>query len=234
MKRSKSYRKVKEKLDRLKQYSLEESIAFLKENKFVKFDESVDINLKLGVDPRHADQIVRGTVSLPHGTGRDVKILVFAQGEKEKEARDAGADFVGGDDEVKKIQEGWVDFDVVVATPDMMSKVGRLGKILGPRGLMPNPKSGTVTMDVAKTIGELKAGKIEFRVDRQGGLSASIGKLSFEIDALKENSLAFLSAVVRAKPTAAKGAYIRGAAISSTMGVGLKLDYNAILLDMKK
>jgi large subunit ribosomal protein L1 len=234
VKRSKSYRKVKEKLDRLKQYSLEESIAFLKENKFVKFDESVDINLKLGVDPRHADQIVRGTVSLPHGTGRDVKILVFAQGEKEKEARDAGADFVGGDDEVKKIQEGWVDFDVVVATPDMMSKVGRLGKILGPRGLMPNPKSGTVTMDVAKTIGELKAGKIEFRVDRQGGLSASIGKLSFEIDALKENSLAFLSAVVRAKPTAAKGAYIRGAAISSTMGVGLKLDYNAILLDMKK
>jgi large subunit ribosomal protein L1 len=177
VKRSKSYRKVKEKLDRLKQYSLEESIAFLKENKFVKFDESVDINLKLGVDPRHADQIVRGTVSLPHGTGRDVKILVFAQGEKEKEARDAGADFVGGDDEVKKIQEGWVDFDVVVATPDMMSKVGRLGKILGPRGLMPNPKSGTVTMDVAKTIGELKAGKIEFRVDRQGGLSASIGKL---------------------------------------------------------
>jgi large subunit ribosomal protein L1 len=171
---------------------------------------------------------------LPHGTGRDVKILVFAQGEKEKEARDAGADFVGGDDEVKKIQEGWVDFDVVVATPDMMSKVGRLGKILGPRGLMPNPKSGTVTMDVAKTIGELKAGKIEFRVDRQGGLSASIGKLSFEIEALKENSLAFLSAVVRAKPTAAKGAYIKGAAISSTMGVGLKLDYNAILLDMKK
>jgi large subunit ribosomal protein L1 len=234
VKRSKSYRKVKEKLDRLKQYSLEESIAFLKENKFVKFDESVDINLKLGVDPRHADQIVRGTVSLPHGTGRDVKILVFAQGEKEKEARDAGADFVGGDDEVKKIQEGWVDFDVVVATPDMMSKVGRLGKILGPRGLMPNPKSGTVTMDVAKTIGELKAGKIEFRVDRQGGLSASIGKLSFEIEALKENSLAFLSAVVRAKPTAAKGAYIKGAAISSTMGVGLKLDYNAILLDMKK
>jgi large subunit ribosomal protein L1 len=234
VKRSKNYRKVKEKLDRLKQYSLEESIAFLKENKFVKFDESVDINLKLGVDPRHADQIVRGTVSLPHGTGRDVKILVFAQGEKEKEARDAGADFVGGDDEVKKIQEGWVDFDVVVATPDMMSKVGRLGKILGPRGLMPNPKSGTVTMDVARTIGELKAGKIEFRVDRQGGLSASVGKLSFEADALKENSLAFLSAVMRAKPTAAKGAYIKGAAISSTMGVGLKLDYNAILLDMKK
>ena len=234
MKRSKKYRQVKEKLDRLKLYSLEESIAFLKENKFAKFDESVDINLKLGVDPRHADQIVRGTVSLPHGTGKEVKILVFAQGEKEREAREAGADYVGGDDEVKKIQEGWVDFDVVVATPDMMSKVGRLGKVLGPRGLMPNPKSGTVTMDLERTIKELKGGKIEFRVDRQGGLSASVGKVSFENGALAENALAFLNAVVRAKPTAAKGAYIKSAAISSTMGVGLKLDHAAILMDMKK
>lgn len=234
MKRSKNYRLVKEKLDRLKQYPLDESIKFLKENKFVKFDESVDINLKLGVDPRHADQIVRGTVSLPHGTGKDVKILVFAQGEKEKEASDAGADYVGGDDEVKKIQEGWTDFDVVVATPDMMSKVGRLGKILGPRGMMPNPKSGTVTMDVARTVRELKAGKIEFRVDRQGGLSASIGKISFDTEKLVENAMAFFGAIVRARPTAAKGAYIRGAAISSTMGVGLKLDYNAILLELKK
>jgi len=234
VKRSKNYRQVKEKLDRLKQYSLEESISFLKDNKFVKFDESVDINLRLGVDPRHADQIVRGTVSLPHGTGKDVKVLVFAQGEKEKEARDAGADFIGGDDEIKKIQEGWVDFDMVVATPDMMGKVGRLGKILGPRGLMPNPKSGTVTMDVGKTVKELKAGKIEFRVDRQGGLSASVGKLSFETGALVENALAFLNAVMRAKPSAAKGSYIKGAAISSTMGVGLKLDYSNILLELKK
>jgi len=234
VKRSKNYRQVKEKLDRLKQYSLEESISFLKDNKFAKFDESVDINLRLGVDPRHADQIVRGTVSLPHGTGKDVKVLVFAQGEKEKEARDAGADHVGGDEEIKKIQEGWIDFDVVVATPDMMGKVGRLGKVLGPRGLMPNPKSGTVTMDVAKTVQELKAGKIEFRVDRQGGLSASVGKLSFDSGALVENALAFLRAVVRAKPAAAKGAYIKGAAISSTMGVGLKLDYNNILLELKK
>jgi large subunit ribosomal protein L1 len=234
VKRSKNYRLVKEKLDRLKQYPLDESIKFLKENKFVKFDESVDINLKLGVDPRHADQIVRGTVSLPHGTGKDVKILVFAQGEKEKEARDAGADYVGGDDEVKKIQEGWIDFDVVVATPDMMSKVGRLGKVLGPRGMMPNPKSGTVTMDVARTVGELKAGKIEFRVDRQGGLSASIGKISFDAEKLAENAMAFMDAIVRAKPTAAKGTYIKGAAISSTMGVGLKLDHGAILLELKK
>lgn len=234
MKRSKNYRQVKEKLDRLKQYSLEESMAFLKENNFAKFDESVDINLKLGVDPRHADQIVRGTVSLPHGTGKDVKILVFAQGEKEKEAREAGADYIGGDDEVKKIQEGWIDFDVVVATPDMMSKVGRLGKILGPRGLMPNPKSGTVTMDVEKTVKELKAGKIEFRVDRQGGLSASVGKISFEAEQLVENAGAFLLAIVRAKPSAAKGTYIKSAAISTTMGVGLKLDHGAILMELKK
>jgi len=234
VKRSKNYRQAREKLERLKQYPLEEAIDFIRENKFANFDESVDINLKLGVDPRHADQIVRGTVSLPHGTGKEVKILVFAQGEKEKEARDAGADYIGGDEEVQKIQEGWVDFDVVVATPDMMSKVGRLGKILGPRGLMPNPKSGTVTMDIEKTVSELKAGKIEFRVNRQGGLSASVGKVSFDRQQLIENALAFFNAVVRAKPAAAKGAYVKSASISSTMGVGLKLDYNSILTDLKK
>jgi len=234
VKRSKNYRKVKEKIDRSKLHMLDESIQFIKENSFVKFDESVDINLKLGVDPRHADQIVRGTVSLPHGTGKSVKVLVFAQGEKVKEAKDAGADHIGGDEEVQKIQEGWLDFDVVVATPDMMGKVGRLGKILGPRGMMPNPKSGTVTMDVAKAVQELKAGKIEFRVDRQGGLSSSIGKLSFEVDQLVANAQTFLDAIVRAKPAAAKGTYIKSAAISSTMGVGLKLDHSAILLDLKK
>lgn len=234
MKHSKNYREAKEKLDRLKYYSLEESIGFIKENKFAKFDESVDINLKLGVDPRHADQIVRGTVSLPNGTGKSVKVLVFAQGEKEKEARDAGADHIGGDEEVKKIQDGWLDFDVVVATPDMMGKVGRLGKILGPRGMMPNPKSGTVTMDVSKAVSELKAGKIEFRVDKQGGISSSIGKTSFDAEKLIENSLAFMRAIVQAKPVAAKGTYVKSAAISSTMGVGLKLDHNAILLDLKK
>lgn len=234
MKRSKSYRKVRDKVDRLKKYALAESIQFIKDNKYTKFDESVDINLKLGVDPRHADQIVRGTVALPHGTGKEVRILVFAQGDKEREAREAGADFVGGDDEVKKIQEGWIDFDVVVATPDMMGKVGRLGKVLGPRGLMPNPKSGTVTLEIAKTVKELKGGKIEFRVDRQGGLSASIGRTSFDADKLVGNAMAFLEAVVRAKPSAAKGSFIKGAAISSTMGVGLKLDYNAIVAEMKK
>jgi large subunit ribosomal protein L1 len=234
VKRSKQYRNVKEKTDRLTQYSLPDSIAFLKENAFAKFDESVDLNLRLGVDPRHADQIVRGTVSLPHGTGKSVKVMVFAQGEKQKEAEEAGADHIGGDDEVKKIQDGWIDFDVVVATPDMMSKVGRLGKILGPRGLMPNPKSGTVTTDVAKTVKELKAGKIEFRVDRQGGLSASVGKVSFEPQHLEENAKAFLDAIVRAKPAAAKGTYIKSVAISSTMGVGLKLDHVTILADLKK
>ena len=226
---------MKEKVDRLKQHSLEESITFLKENAFVKFDESVDINLKLGVDPRHADQIVRGTVSLPHGTGKDGEGSAFLpRVRKIRKPADAGADYVGGDEEVQKIQEGWIDFDVVVATPDMMSKVGRLGKILGPRGLMPNPKSGTVTMDVGKTVRELKAGKIEFRVDRQGGLSASVGKLSFEVPALVENAQAFMGAVMRAKPTAAKGAYIKSAAISSTMGVGLKLDYTNIISELKK
>jgi large subunit ribosomal protein L1 len=234
MKRSKNYRKAKEKLDRLKQYPLNEAIQFLKENKFARFDESVDINLKLGVDPRHADQIVRGTVSLPHGTGKSVRVLAIAQGEKEKEAQDAGADFVGSDDMIEKIQGGWLDFDVAVATPDMMGKVGRLGKILGPRGLMPNPKSGTVTMDIAKAVQELKAGKMEFRVDKQSGLSASIGKTSFDAEQLLENANAFLEAVNRAKPAAAKGAYIKGAAISTTMGVGLKLDHNAILAELKK
>jgi large subunit ribosomal protein L1 len=234
VKRSKNYRQAKEKVDRVKQYPLEEAVRFIKDNRYAKFDESVDVNLNLGVDPRHADQIVRGTVSLPHGTGKAIKVLVFAQGEKETEARQAGADYVGGDDEVQKIQDGWIDFDVIVATPDMMGKVGRLGKILGPRGLMPNPKSGTVTMDVGKTVKEIKAGKIEFRVDRQGGLSASIGKVSFEYEKLVENVRVFFDAVMRARPAASKGTYVKSAAISSTMGVGLKLDHNAIVAEMKK
>ncbi len=234
MKRSKGYRRVREKVDRLKLYPLDESIRFIKENHFVKFDESVDINLQLGVDPRHADQIVRGTVALPHGTGKTVRIMVFAQGDKAREAQEAGADFIGADEEVQKIQEGWLDFDVVVATPDMMGKVGRLGKVLGPRGLMPNPKSGTVTMDIGKTVKELKAGKIEYRVDRQGGLSVAIGKVSFEESQLLENAMAFLDAVVRSRPASVKGQYVKSAAISSTMGVGLKLDFNAILLGSKK
>jgi large subunit ribosomal protein L1 len=234
MKRSKNYRRVRETIDRIKQYPLDEAMQFITANHYVKFDESVDINLRLGVDPRHADQIVRGTVSLPHGTGKTIKVLVFAQGEKETEAKEAGADFVGSDDLVKQISEGWTAFDVVVATPDMMGKVGRLGKVLGPRGLMPNPKSGTVTMDVGKAIKELKGGKIEFRVDRQGGLSASVGKTSFDPAHLAANARTFFDAVMRAKPQAAKGAYIKGAAVSSTMGVGLKLDFNAIVAELKK
>ncbi len=234
MKHGKNYRKAREGLDRLKRFSLDESIHFIKESAFVKFDESVDINMNLGVDPRHADQIVRGTVSLPHGIGKTVRVLAFAQGEKAEEAKAAGADYVGGDDEIQKIQDGWLDFDVIVVTPDMMGKVGRLGKILGPRGLMPNPKSGTVTMDIGKAVTELKAGKIEFRVNRQGGISASIGKVSFEEGKLVENARAFFDAIVKAKPAAAKGTYIKSAAISSTMGVGLKLDHNAILTELKK
>ena len=234
MKRSKNYRTVRQKVDRSKQYLLEESMQFIKDNHYVKFDESVDINLQLGVDPRHADQIVRGTVALPHGTGKTVRIMVFAQGDKAREAQEAGADHVGADEEVQKIQEGWLDFDVVVATPDMMGKVGRLGKVLGPRGLMPNPKSGTVTMEVGKAVRELKGGKIEFRVDRQGGLSASIGKVSFDRGHLVNNAKAFLDAIMRAKPAAAKGTYIKSASVSSTMGVGLKLDFNAILQEFKK
>jgi large subunit ribosomal protein L1 len=234
MKRSKNYRSAKEKVDRIKQYPLDEAVQFIRDNKFARFDESVDVNIRLGVDPRHADQIVRGTVSLPHGTGKSVRVCVFAQGEKEAEAKEAGADFVGSDDLVEKIQGGWTDFDVCVATPDMMSKIGRLGKVLGPRGLMPNPKSGTVTMDVKKAVSELKAGKIEFRVDKQGGLSASVGKTSFEADQLAENVRTFFDAILRAKPAAAKGTYLKAASISSTMGVGLKLDYNSILADLKK
>lgn len=234
MKRSKNYRKAKESVDRLKKYSLDESVRYIKDHHFVKFDESVDINLNLGVDPRHADQVVRGTVSLPHGTGKTAKILVFAQGDKGKEAQEAGADFVGGDDEIKKIQEGWLDFDVIVATPDMMGKIGRLGKVLGPRGLMPNPKSGTVTMDVGKAIRELKAGKIEFRVDKQGGLSASIGKVSFDAEKLVANAMAFFDAVVKARPQTSKGVFIKSAAVSSTMGVGLRLDHDAIVAGLKK
>jgi large subunit ribosomal protein L1 len=192
--------------------------------KFAKFDETVEIALRLGVDPKHADQMVRGTVVLPHGTGKQVRILVFASGEKVKEAEEAGADAVGGDELAQKIQDGWLDFDAVISTPDMMKVVGRLGRVLGPRGLMPNPKSGTVTFDVGKAIEDIKAGKVEFRVDKAGVLHAPLGKLSFESDHLRDNTLSLLAAVLRAKPSAAKGKYVRGISLTSTMGPGLKLD----------
>ncbi len=210
-------------IERSKLYGSAEAIDVLKAAAFAKFDESVDVAVHLGVDPRHADQIVRGTVALPHGTGKNVRVLVIAQGDKARDAENAGADFVGPE-YVDKIKEGWLDCDVVVATPDMMGKVGPLGRILGPRGLMPNPKSGTVTMDVGSAVKEIKAGKIEYRVDKTGNLHAPIGKVSFTREQLAENLETFMDSVVRARPAASKGTYIKQVSVSSTMGPGVKLD----------
>ena len=204
MKISKRVKAIREKVDLKKEYSLEEAIKTLKEVSNVKFVESLDIAIRLGVDPRHADQMVRGTVSLPHGTGKEVKVLVFAKGDKVKEALEAGADYAGFEEYVEKVKEGWTDVDVVIATPDTMSEVGKLGRILGPRGLMPNPKRGTVTMDVAKAVKEVKAGKIEFRVDKTGIIHTSVGKLNFDNEKLVDNSLAFISTVLRLKPASAQ------------------------------
>ncbi|MCK4301400.1 MAG: 50S ribosomal protein L1 [candidate division Zixibacteria bacterium] len=234
MKRSKNYRELREKLDRTKRYSLADALELLKGNPVAKFDESVELALRLGVNPKHADQMVRGTVALPHGTGSVVRVAVFAQGEKATEAEEAGADAVGADDLVEKIQGGWTDFDVAVATPDMMRFVGKLGKILGPRGLMPNPKAGTVTQDVGRTVRELKAGRIEFRVDKQSNIAAAVGKLSFDSEKLYENVVAFVEAINRAKPATAKGAYFLGASVCSSMSPGIKLDYQGLLASMKK
>ncbi len=230
MKHSKKYKQVKEKLSESADYSLREALELIKNSAFAKFDETVEAAVKLGVDPRHADQMVRGTVVLPHGLGRQVKVLVFAMGEKEKEAQEAGADYVGLGDLIEKITGGWYGFDVAIATPDVMAKVGRMGRLLGPRGLMPNPKTGTVTFDVARTIKEFKAGKIEFRVDKAGILHVPIGKVSFTVDKLLENAVTFLDAVMRNKPSAAKGQYIRGVSLSSTIGPGVKAD----LTDIRK
>ncbi len=221
--KTKNHRKIAEKVED-RPYELAEAIKLLQDVSYTKFDQTLEIALNLGVDPKHADQMVRGTVVLPHGTGRTVRILVFASGEKIKEAEEAGADHVGGDDLAKKIQDGWVDFDAVIATPDMMRVVGRLGRVLGPRGLMPNPKSGTVTMDVTKAINDIKAGKVEFRVDKAGVLHAPLGKLSFDADKLHANTVSLVQAVMRAKPAVAKGKYVQGVSISSTMGPGLRLD----------
>jgi large subunit ribosomal protein L1 len=219
----KQYRTAAATLEPQKLYAPREAVERVKAAAYAKFDESVDVAVRLGVDPKHADQIVRGTVSLPHGTGKTVRVLVIAQGDKAKEAEAAGADFVGVE-YVQKIKDGWLDTDMIVATPDMMGQLGALGKVLGPRGLMPNPKAGTVTMDVAKAVKELKAGKIEFRVDKSGIVHAPIGKKSFAADALAENLQHFLEAIVRAKPAAAKGHYVRSITVSSTMGPGVPLD----------
>jgi len=224
--RSKRYKENQKSVDRDKIYSVGDAIGLLKDSKKVKFDESVDLAVNLGVDPKHADQIVRGTISLPHGTGKEVKVLVLCKGENVVAAENAGADFVGADDYIDKIKGGWMDIDVIIATPDMMASVGKIGRVLGPRGLMPNPKSGTVTTDVEKAVKEVKAGRIEFRVDKYGIIHAAIGKLSFEKDQLVDNAKSLMGALLRAKPVASKGTYLKKVSIASTMGPGLKLDKN--------
>lgn len=222
-KRSKNYKQALAKVDKTKVYEPEEGLALLKEVSYVKFDETVEAVVRLGVDPRHADQKVRGTLVLPHGTGQTRKVLVFAKGDKIKEAEDAGADFVGGEELAEKITGGWLDFDIAIATPDMMGVVGKLGRILGPRGLMPNPKVGTVTNDVAKAVEESKAGKIEFNVEKAGIVHVPIGKVSFEVDQLVANYRALIDALMKAKPAAAKGQYMKSVSVTSTMGPGIKL-----------
>ena len=226
MKHGKKYNAVYQKVDKIKEYGALEAIEFLKANSAVKFDETVEIAVVLGVDPRKSDQAVRGAAVLPHGLGKTVRVLVFAQGEKEAEAKDAGADFVGGDDLAEKIKGGWLDFDAVIATPDMMKVVGKLGKILGTRGMMPNPKVGTVTMDVAKAVKELKKGRVQFRVEKGAILHAPLGKLSFSAQNILENAKAFVEAVNKVKPSAAKGQYIKKISLTSTMGQGLKVNQN--------
>jgi large subunit ribosomal protein L1 len=223
-KHGKKFFEAREKFDRSQRYSFEEGLTAAVGAAYAKFDETIDVAVRLGVDPRHADQMVRGTVVLPHGTGKTVRVAVFAKGEKEKEALDAGADFVGSDDLVEKIQGGWTDFDRAVATPDMMGTVGKLGRILGPRGLMPNTKSGTVTFDLGRAVKEIKAGKIEFRVDKGGVVHAPVGKISFGVAKLKENLDALVETLIRLKPTTAKGTYVKGINVSTTMGPGVRLD----------
>jgi large subunit ribosomal protein L1 len=230
MARSKRYQSSASALDPERSYSLSEAVDVLKSWPVCKFDQSVDLAMNLGVDPKHADQMVRGALVLPHGTGKDVRILVFAKGEKETEAREAGADHVGAEDLAKKItDEGWLEFDRVIATPDMMGVVGRLGRVLGPRGLMPNPKLGTVTPDVAKAVAENKSGKVEYKVDKNGIIHASVAKVSFEADKIRANAQALIEAVLRAKPSTAKGIYMKKISLSTTMGPGLRIDPASIV-----
>jgi large subunit ribosomal protein L1 len=220
----KKYVEARNKVDREKRYDMDEALNLLPQVIYGKFDETVELALRLGVDPRHADQMVRGSVALPHGLGKEVKVLVFAKGQKEKEAQDAGADFVGAEDLIEKIQKGWTDFDKTIATPDVMGMVSKLGKILGPRGLMPNPKVGTVTFEVAKTVKEMKAGRVEFRVDKAGNLHIPVGKISFGKEKLLDNVNSLLEVVMRLKPQSSKGTYVKGMAICTTMSPGIKVD----------
>ncbi len=230
----KRYSALSKKVDSLKLYGLDEAVSLVKENANAKFDESIEVHLRLGVDPRHADQQVRSTVALPHGTGRTIRVLVITTGEQGEAAREAGADFVGGEDMVNKIQGGWLDFEAVVATPDAMKIIGRLGKVLGPRGLMPSAKAGTVTNDVAGAVREIKAGKVEFRVDKFGIVHNSVGKASFSKENLLENVKAFYSAILKVRPSAAKGTYVKSFTMSSTMGVGVKVDASSAQKDLSE
>lgn len=226
-KRSKRYREVA-KLINGKEFSLEEALKLLKKTASAKFDETVEVSVRLGVDPRHADQVVRGTVSLPHGLGKEVRVLVVAKGDKETEAKEAGADYAGYDEYLEKIQSGWLEFDVLVATPDAMRDLGKLGRVLGPRGLMPNPKSGTVTTDIFTTVKEIKAGKIDFRVDKTGIVHTGVGKASFEVDKLRDNIKTLMQTILRLKPATAKGAYLRSISVSNTMGPGIRIVTNPL------
>lgn len=227
MKLTKKQKVVKKKVDVTKEYDLSEAVSKLKQSASAKFDESVDIAVRLGVDPKHADQVVRGTVSLPNGTGKSVRVLVIAKPDKHDEAREAGADHVGFEDYINKIKEGWTDIDVIIAAPDTMSELGKIGKVLGPRGLMPNPKSGTVTPNVGQAVKEVKAGKIDFRVDKSGIVHSIVGKISFDENKIKENVTAFLNTIIKLKPSASKGTYVKSITISTTMGPGIKLDKSA-------
>ena len=223
-KRGKNYRKVAEEIDKSKMYNLDEGVELALKGDYSKFDESVDIAIRLGVDPRHADQMVRSSVVLPNGTGKEIRVLVFAKGEKEKEALDAGADYAGGDEFVEKIKGGWLEFDRTIATPDMMATVGRIGRILGPRNLMPNAKLGTVTFDVERVVKEVKSGKVDFKVDKAGIIHAMLGKSSFGSQKVKENVLAFLDKIIQLKPSTSKGVYLKSISLSTTMGPGVKVD----------
>jgi large subunit ribosomal protein L1 len=231
---AKRYKAAVALIDRAKAYTVEEAIATLKETPGTKFDESVDLAFHLGVDPKHAEQMVRGAVVLPHGTGKTVRVVVFAKGEKEREAKEAGADYIGAEDLIEKIQGGWMEFDSTIATPDLMGQVGKLGKVLGPRGLMPNPKVGTVTFDIARAVREVKGGKVEFRVDKAGNVHVLIGKKSFSAEQLAANAMTLVEAIMRARPASAKGQYLKSLTVSSTMGPGIPVDVQRIANLFKK